>query len=104
MGTSTPAALMSNAPTFASATWSRRLSTRVDAVNRELLLLFSLFLLAALVNAVVASHRMVLSLYTLPTLFSAYTYGRRHATLTALASVLMMVLLQWANPGILPVG
>jgi putative nucleotidyltransferase with HDIG domain len=102
----TPAAtLMAQAPTFAApATWPRRLTSKIEAINRELLLLLSLFLLAALVNAAVASHRMVLSLYALPTLFSAYTYGRRHATLTAVASVLMVVLLQYANPGILPVG
>ena len=31
-------------------------------------------------------------------MFSAYLYGRRHATLTALASVLLVVLLGRANP------
>ena len=41
---------------------------------------------------------MVLAFYTLPTVFSAYHYGRRHATLTAFASVLLVVLLVWANP------
>ena len=42
---------------------------------------------------------MVLSFYMLPTLGSAYLYGRRHATLTALASVLMVVLLiMYGNP------
>jgi putative nucleotidyltransferase with HDIG domain len=35
---------------------------------------------------------MVLSLYALPTLGSAYFYGRRHATLTAVASILVVVL------------
>jgi putative nucleotidyltransferase with HDIG domain len=33
--------------------------------------------------------------------FSAYLYGRRHATLTALASVLVVVLLVYVNPFIL---
>jgi len=32
---------------------------------------------------------------------SAYLYGRRHATLTALASVLLVVLLAWFNPNVL---
>ena len=41
---------------------------------------------------------MVLAFYTLPTVFSACLYGRRHATLTALASVLLVVLLGRANP------
>ena len=41
---------------------------------------------------------MVLAFYTLPTVFSAYLYGRRHATLTAVASVLLVVLLGRANP------
>jgi putative nucleotidyltransferase with HDIG domain len=36
---------------------------------------------------------MMLSFYMMPTLGSAYLYGRRHATLTALGSVLMVVLL-----------
>ena len=36
---------------------------------------------------------MVLAFYTLPTIVSAYLYGRRHATLTALASVMLVVLL-----------
>lgn len=67
-------------------------------VNRELWLLLSLFLLAALLNSMLDSHRMLLGLYTLPTLFSAYVYGRRHATLTALGSVLVVVLITYFNP------
>lgn len=71
---------------------------RLSEVNRELWLLFSLFALAALLNSVLDSHRMVLGLYTLPTLFSAYVYGRRHATMTALGSVMMVVLITYYNP------
>ena len=41
---------------------------------------------------------MVLYFYTLPTVASAYIYGRRHATLTAFASVLLVVLLD--EPGV----
>jgi hypothetical protein len=66
--------------------------------NQELWLLLSLFLIALLSSLVVDSQRMVLSLYTLPTLFSAYKYGRRHAVMTALASALLVVLViyfQW---------
>ncbi len=64
---------------------------RLEAVNKELWVVLSLFLIALLLNHVVATQRMVLSFYGLPTLGSAYFYGRRHATLTALASVLLVV-------------
>lgn len=75
---------------------ARRLHTwpnwieRVTTVNRELWLLLSLFAIGGLLNWLVASHGMVLGLYTLPTLFSAYVYGRRHAVLTACASILLV--------------
>ncbi|MGB0007566.1 MAG: hypothetical protein WBP97_10770, partial [Candidatus Sulfotelmatobacter sp.] len=48
-------------------------------INQELWLVLSLFVIAGLFNWLVASHRMILGLYTLPTIFSAYVYGRRHA-------------------------
>lgn len=68
------------------------------AVNKELWLLLAIFLLAALINAVVASQQVVLGLYMLPTLFSAYCYGRRHAVMTALASMVLVVLVTYFNP------
>ena len=71
----------------------RSVLRRFEQVNKELWVLLSLFLIALVLNYVVASQRMVLSFYALPTLSSAYFYGRRHATLTALASVLLVVLL-----------
>ncbi len=77
--------------------WKRSLQ-RLGDVNRELGLLLSLFALAALLNTLLDSHRMLLGLYTLPTLFSAYVFGRRHATLTALGSVLLVVLITYFNP------
>jgi len=74
---------------------------RFEQTNKELLLVFSLFLIALLLNSVLASQRMVLSFYALPTIASAYLYGRRHATLTAFASVLLVsLLLQF--PDVLP--
>jgi len=66
---------------------------RLEQVNKELWVVLSLFSIALLLNYVLASQRMVLGLYTLPTLGSAYFYGRRHATLTAVASILLVVLL-----------
>src|SRR5687768_6444776 len=70
---------------------------RVETVNKELWVVLSLFVIALVLNQVVASQRMVLSFYALPTLGSAYIYGRRHATLTALASVLVVVLLMLSS-------
>ena len=68
------------------------------AVNRELWLLLSIFVLAALVNNVIASQQVVLGLYMLPTLFSAYTYGRRHAVMTALASIVLVAIVTYFHP------
>jgi putative nucleotidyltransferase with HDIG domain len=73
---------------------------RLEQINKELLLVFSLFLIALLLNYLFASQKMLLSLYALPTIGSAYLYGRRHATLTALASVLMVGLL-FSSPDVL---
>ena len=59
--------------------------------------MLSLFGLAALINFLVSSHAVMLNFYVLPTIFSAYFYGRRHAVSTALASVLIIVLLAYWN-------
>ncbi len=63
----------------------------LERVNKELWVLFSLFAIALLLNHLMAAQRMVLSFYVLPTIASAYFYGRRHGTLTAFASVLLVV-------------
>jgi len=67
-------------------------------VNKELWLILSLLVLAAAINYLVSAQRMVLGFYTLPTLFSAYFYGRRHATLTAFASVFLIGLMVYYKP------
>jgi putative nucleotidyltransferase with HDIG domain len=72
----------------------------LEKVNKELWLVLSMFVIALLLNVVIDAQRMVLYFYTLPTVASAYLYGRRHATLTALASVLMVTLLTVTSPGI----
>ena len=74
------------------------LQQQLERVNKELWLVLSLFVIAALINFVVSADRMVLAFYTLPTILSAYLYGRRHATLTATASVLLVILLVYFNP------
>jgi putative nucleotidyltransferase with HDIG domain len=69
-------------------------------VNKELWLILSLLIITAVINYLLIGHRMLLGLYTLPTLFSAYFYGRRHAILTAFASAFMVGLLAHLNPTI----
>ena len=68
------------------------------AVNKELWLLLSIFTLAALVNNLVASQQVILGLYMLPTLFSAYFYGRRHAVMTSLASITLVIIVTYFHP------
>jgi len=70
---------------------------QLEQVNKELWVLLSLFVIALVLNLAIASGRMLLGLYTLPTVLSAYLYGRRHATLTAFASVLLVILLTAVN-------
>ena len=67
-------------------------------INPELWVLLCLVLIAAMLNFLVASQRMALVFYFLPTLFSAFYLGRRHATLTALASAVLVVLMTSVNP------
>ncbi|HET7186315.1 MAG TPA: HD domain-containing phosphohydrolase [Terriglobales bacterium] len=78
-----------------AAGWLER---RLQEVNRELWLVLSMFVLAAFLNFAAGTERMVLGFYSLPTLFSAYVYGRRHAVLSAFASAFLVGLLSYFNP------
>ncbi len=69
----------------------------MSKIVRESVLLLSLFLIAATVQFFAQSLPMALCFYFLPTLFSAYYFGRRHATLTAFACVFLVVLLNFLN-------
>jgi putative nucleotidyltransferase with HDIG domain len=69
-----------------------------ERVNKELWLILSMFIIVLVLNLVFDQQRMVLGFYTLPTVASAFFYGRRHATLTAFASVLLVVLLRLTTP------
>jgi len=73
---------------------------RLVEVNKELWLVLSLLLISLILNFMADAHRMVLGFYSLPTLFSAYFYGRRHATLTAFSSILIVALVVQFNPSI----
>ena len=73
---------------------------KIAEVNKELWLVLSMLILLGVMNYLLTSHRLLLGLYALPTLFSAYSYGRRHATLTAFASVFLVGLLAHQNTGL----
>jgi putative nucleotidyltransferase with HDIG domain len=67
-------------------------------VNKELWLLLSMFAIAGFLNFALDSDRVLLGLYCLPVLYSAYFYGRRHAVMTAVASMLIILLVMRINP------
>ena len=69
----------------------------MNKIAKESLLLLSLVLIAALVQFYAESLPMALCFYFLPTLYSAYYFGRRHATLTAFACIFLVVLLNFLN-------
>jgi putative nucleotidyltransferase with HDIG domain len=75
-----------------------RIIRQLQEANKELWLLLMMFSILAALNYLVASDRVMLGLYVLPTVFSAYFRGRRHATLTAFASVLLVILIVYFNP------
>ncbi len=79
--------------------WKTGLMRQVEKVNKELWLILSIFVIVGAMNYLMTSQRMLLGFYTLPTLFSAYFYGRRHATLTAFASVFLVGLVVYYKPG-----
>lgn len=75
-----------------------RILRQVEDANKELWLFFMMFGIAAVLNYTVASDRIMLGFYMLPAVFSAYFFGRRHATLTALGSILLVILIVHWNP------
>lgn len=77
---------------------SLRIVREMEEANKELWLFLMMFGIAVTLNYVVASDRMMLGFYVLPTVFSAYYFGRRHATLTALGSFLLVILIVHWNP------
>jgi putative nucleotidyltransferase with HDIG domain len=85
-------------PDYGMAQLKPSLFQRLAEVNKELWIILSLLIIAAVMNYLVTAQRMVLGFYTLPTLFSAYFFGRRHATLTAFASVFVVGLLAYVKP------
>jgi hypothetical protein len=70
-------------------------------IKKQLWLLLSLVLIVAMIHFLVASQAVALVFFFLPTLYSAYHFGRRYATLTACASVCGVALLTYVNPSML---
>ena len=62
----------------------------MQKINKELLLLLFLVVIAGMIHFLVASQAVSLVFYFLPTLYSAYHFGRRHATLTACLSIALV--------------
>lgn len=75
-----------------------QLMSTLSDVNKELWLILSMLVIIGLMNYLVTSQHMLLGLYSLPTVFSAYQYGRRHATLTAIASIFLVGIFIYYNP------
>jgi putative nucleotidyltransferase with HDIG domain len=75
-----------------------RIFNQFAEVNKELWIILSMLLIIFLMNYMLSGHRMLLGLYTIPTLISAFAYGRRHATLTAFASVFIVGLYTHLKP------
>jgi len=70
---------------------------KMSKLTKELVLLLSLFLIAGALQTFAQSLPMALCFYFLPTMYSAYFFGRRHATLTAFSCVLLVMLLDYLN-------
>ncbi|MGA8299935.1 MAG: HD domain-containing phosphohydrolase [Terriglobales bacterium] len=69
----------------------------MSKLTKELALLLSLFLIAGALQSFAQSLPMALCFYFLPTMYSAYFFGRRHATLTAFGCVLLVMSLDYLN-------
>ena len=77
---------------------SRQIMAKLAEVNKEIWLVLSIICISALLNFVLSSNQMVLGFYYIPTIFSAYFFGRRHATLTAFASIFLVLLIAFFRP------
>jgi putative nucleotidyltransferase with HDIG domain len=82
----------------------RKWLDQLMSINKELLLILSIIVFAAVINFFVAGQKLVLSFYDLPTLFAAYYFGRARAVQTAIASLLIVSWLNLMNPTALASG
>ena len=67
-----------------------RIADQVAEVNKELWIILTMVAVAGLMNYLVTSQYMILGLYSFPTIMSAYFYGRRHAVMTAVLTIIIV--------------
>ena len=77
--------------------WKTKLMRQIMEANKELWMILSMFSIIGIMNYLLTSQQMLLQLYVMPTIFSAYFFGRRHAVLTAVASILLVGLVLHFN-------
>jgi putative nucleotidyltransferase with HDIG domain len=77
--------------------WKTKLISQIMGANKELWLILSMFSIVGIMNYLLTAQQMLLQLYVIPTIFSAYFFGRRHAVLTAVASILLVGLVLYFN-------
>ncbi len=76
------------------------LADKIAEVNKELWIIFSMVAVAGLMNYLVASQYMILGFYSFPTIMSAYFYGRRHAVMTAVLTIILVGIMMHFNSAI----
>jgi len=77
--------------------WKTKLMRQIIEANKELWMILSMFSIIGIMNYLLTGQQMLLQLYVVPTIFSAYFFGRRHAVLTAVASILLVGLVLHFN-------
>ncbi|MCL2341450.1 MAG: HD domain-containing protein [Proteobacteria bacterium] len=75
------------------------LSAFLKDAGKKLWITAAMLGIALTINLAVASHSLLLGLYTVPTVISAYAFGRRWAMLTAFACIIMVGLVYHLHPG-----
>ena len=90
----------SSVPDIGDTTLFRRIIEQIAAVNKELWIILTMVSIAGIMNYVVTSQYMILGFYTFPTIMSAYYYGRRHAVMTALLTLIIVGCMTYFKPTI----
>ncbi|MGE4559349.1 MAG: HD-GYP domain-containing protein [Desulfobulbus sp.] len=72
---------------------------RLKQFNKEVWIVLSMLAIAWMLDASIASRYLLLGFYSLPTVVSAYLFGRRQAVFTAFGAILLVGLVSYYNPG-----
>lgn len=76
----------------------RQKFTHFFRFDKELLIVFLLVVVTGFIFFVATNQRGLLNFFYLPVLVGAYFFGKRHAALSALLSVLLVILIAWFHP------